>query len=88
MLLARNAKKAIVAVARHLAVDLWRIQTGRCSAAQLGLNSTETLLVRGEQKERLWPNDYLFNSTLWNVARARSLTWFDSPSGARTVALD
>jgi len=30
-------KKAIVAVARHLAVDLWRIHTGQCSAAQLGL---------------------------------------------------
>jgi transposase len=30
-------KKAIVAVARHLAVDLWRIPTGRCSAIQLGL---------------------------------------------------
>lgn len=30
-------KKAIVAVARHLAVDLWRVHTGRCSAAQLGL---------------------------------------------------
>jgi transposase len=30
-------KKAIVAVARHLAVDLWRIHTGRCSAQQLGL---------------------------------------------------
>ena len=30
-------KKAIVAVARHLAVDLWRIHTGRCTAAQLGL---------------------------------------------------
>jgi transposase len=43
-------KKAIVAVARHLAVDLWRIHTGRCSAAQLGLNSAETLIVRGEQK--------------------------------------
>jgi transposase len=42
-------KKAIVAVARHLAVDLWRIHTGRCSAAQLGLNSAETLPVRGEQ---------------------------------------
>jgi len=28
-----------VAVARHLAVDLWRIHTGRCSADQLGLNS-------------------------------------------------
>jgi len=30
-------KKAIVAVARQLAVDLWRIRTGRCSAQQLGL---------------------------------------------------
>ncbi len=30
-------KKAIVAVARHLAVDLWRVHTGRCSAARLGL---------------------------------------------------
>ena len=30
-------KKAIVAVARRLAVDLWRIQTGRKTAAQLGL---------------------------------------------------
>ncbi len=30
-------KKAIVAVARQLAVDLWRIRTGRCTAPQLGL---------------------------------------------------
>ena len=30
-------KKAIVAVARQLAVDLWRLHTGRCTAAQLGL---------------------------------------------------
>jgi transposase len=30
-------KKAIVAVARRLAVDLWRVHTGRCSAQQLGL---------------------------------------------------
>jgi len=30
-------KKAIVAVARHLAVDLWRLHTGRCTAEQLGL---------------------------------------------------
>jgi hypothetical protein len=43
-------KKAIVAVARHLAVDLWRIHTGRCSAAQLGLSSAGTLPVRGEQR--------------------------------------
>lgn len=30
-------KKAIVAVARQLAVDLWRLHTGRCTATQLGL---------------------------------------------------
>jgi transposase len=30
-------KKAIVAVARQLAVDLWRIRTGRVKADQLGL---------------------------------------------------
>jgi len=30
-------KKAIVAVARQLAVDLWRIKTGRLTAEQLGL---------------------------------------------------
>jgi hypothetical protein len=30
-------KKAIVAVARQLAVDLWRIRTGRLQAEQLGL---------------------------------------------------
>ena len=30
-------KKAIVALARQLAVDLWRIRTGRCTAEQLGL---------------------------------------------------
>ena len=32
-------KKAIVAVARHLAVDLWRLHTGQCSAPQLGLTN-------------------------------------------------
>lgn len=30
-------KKAIIAVARHLAVDLWRIHTSQCSAEKLGL---------------------------------------------------
>jgi transposase len=29
-------KKAIVAVARQLAIDLWRLFSGRCSAQQLG----------------------------------------------------
>jgi transposase len=33
----RARKRAIVAVARRLAVDLWRIRTGQCSAGQLGL---------------------------------------------------
>ena len=32
-------KKAIVAVARQLAVDLWRIRTGRVSAESLGLSN-------------------------------------------------
>jgi transposase len=32
-------KKAIVAVARQLAVDLWRLSTGQCSAQQLGFAS-------------------------------------------------
>jgi hypothetical protein len=31
-------KKAIVAVVRQLAVDLWRIKTGRLKAEQLGLS--------------------------------------------------
>jgi hypothetical protein len=31
-------KKAIVAVARRLAVDLWRVHTGRKTASELGLN--------------------------------------------------
>lgn len=32
-------KKAIVAVARHLAIDLWRLHTGQCSAQQLGFHN-------------------------------------------------
>lgn len=34
-------KKAAAAIARRLAVDLWRIQTGRTTAAALGLRVTE-----------------------------------------------
>ena len=34
-------KKAIVALARRLAVDLWRMATGRVQAAELGLVSKE-----------------------------------------------
>jgi len=33
----RVRKRAIAAVARKLAVDLWRIETGQCSAKKLGL---------------------------------------------------
>ena len=33
-------KKLIVAIARQLAVDLWRLATGRTSAAALGLRTT------------------------------------------------
>jgi transposase len=35
-------KKAIVAVARHLAIDLWRLHTGQCSAQQLGFTHPST----------------------------------------------
>ncbi|MBE7538079.1 MAG: IS110 family transposase [Opitutaceae bacterium] len=34
---ARARKRAVVAVARRLAIDLWRIHTGRCTPEQLGL---------------------------------------------------
>jgi transposase len=34
----RSRRKAIVAVARRLAIDLWRLATGRAEAAQLGLH--------------------------------------------------
>ena len=37
----RARKRAIVAVARRLAVDLWRIRTGQCSAETLGLQLRE-----------------------------------------------
>lgn len=33
----RMRKRAAAAAARHLAVDLWRLRTGRCTAEQLGL---------------------------------------------------
>lgn len=35
-------KKAIVALARQLAVDLWRLQTGRVQLADLGLTREST----------------------------------------------
>jgi transposase len=49
-------KKAIVAVARNLAVDLWRLSTRRCTAAQLGLETlvlthAPAVKVRGEHSQ-------------------------------------
>jgi transposase len=41
-------KKAIAAVARQLAVDLWRLNTGRMTAAQLGLADNESNQERSE----------------------------------------
>jgi len=34
----RTRRRAIVAVARQLAIDLWRINTGRASAQEVGLS--------------------------------------------------
>jgi transposase len=39
-------KKAIVALARQLAVDLWRLQTGRVQLAELGLRRESTRHLR------------------------------------------
>lgn len=39
-------KKAIVAVARRLAVDLWRVRTGRRTAAELGLSAGAPTLAQ------------------------------------------
>lgn len=33
----RARRKAVVAVARHLAIDLWRLATGQTTADRLGL---------------------------------------------------
>lgn len=38
----RTRKRAAVAVARRLAIDLWRIETGQCPAEKLGLQLIET----------------------------------------------
>jgi transposase len=34
----RERKRRVVAAARHLAIDLWRVHTGQCTPAQLGLS--------------------------------------------------
>ena len=44
-------KKAIVAVARQLAIDLWRIRTGRLSPEALGLEILKTAEMRKDQFE-------------------------------------
>lgn len=38
----RSRKRAAVAAARRLAIDLWRIATGQCSAQKLGLKLLQT----------------------------------------------
>lgn len=38
-------RKAIVAVARLLAVDMWRLQTGRCTLEELGFTPAATLEI-------------------------------------------
>ena len=77
-LLARGAqatggarKKAIVAVARQLAVDLWRLHTGQCSAKALGLKQ---LILTNPPVTKQPSNP---PSSLWNAVRVRSLTWAD-----------
>ena len=42
-------KKAIVALARRLAVDLWRIATGRVKAEELGLTLRLAALKKASQ---------------------------------------
>ncbi len=43
---ARARKRAVVAVARHLAIDLWRLATGRTTPEQVGLNACDTRLCQ------------------------------------------
>ena len=45
-------KKAIVALARQLAVDLWRIRTGRLSAKKIGINQLMSSRGTGERRWR------------------------------------
>ena len=41
----RSRKRAAVAAARRLAIDLWRIETGQCSAQKLGLKLVKVAAV-------------------------------------------
>ena len=70
-------KKAIVAVARQLAVDLWRIKTGRLRAQELGLNQLKTSSRGTERRTR-----FEQIKPLWNVGAARCLTCSERPSRA------
>ena len=59
-------KKAIVAVARHLAVALWRISTGRCTAAQLGLRNPEPQATQSARIAAWPPRGFApFRFTAW-----------------------
>jgi hypothetical protein len=56
-------KKAIVAVARQLAVDLWRIRTGRLNPEQLGPKYL-TNEFEGNRKEPKERSSNTFHSTI------------------------
>jgi len=47
-------KKIVVAIARQLAVDLWRLPTGRATAAQLGLVVGYILWSGGGARRGAW----------------------------------
>ena len=58
-------KKAIVALARQLAVDLWRVRTGRLTQQQLGL----VIKNHRAEKERRFEGNSSFAAT-WSVRGA------------------
>jgi hypothetical protein len=71
-------KKAIVAMARQPAVDLWRVRTGRLNPEQLGLSNKP---IRGEQKGTKHNAEHLDQTlTLWNVAARLSSNLLRKPS--------
>jgi hypothetical protein len=65
-------KKAIVAVARQLAVDLWRIKTGR-PRRRVGIN--QLVKFEGNRKENTLKEKL---KPLWNAGAARCLTCSES----------
>ena len=50
-------KKAIVAMARQMAVDLWRWRTGRASAEELGWIMLEAVRPSRKDLDRLQPHE-------------------------------